>query len=84
MATKGVWFEGRRTPVVVSANTRSQAISKARKAKRRGGDKVISVRTLTGTAATQAKAGKWVRTGPNGEAPGKSNLRAYGPKPKKK
>ncbi|MEL7494638.1 MAG: hypothetical protein AAGJ95_11845 [Cyanobacteria bacterium J06554_11] len=82
MAVKGVWFEGRRTPVVVNADTRSQAISKARSAKRRGGNKVVSVKTLTGTQASQARAGKWVRTGPNGEAPGKSKLRGYGPKPK--
>ncbi|MEM9947803.1 MAG: hypothetical protein AAF810_17335 [Cyanobacteria bacterium P01_D01_bin.36] len=83
MAIKAVYFSGRRTPVVVNANSRSQAISKARIAKKRGGNDVVSVRTLTGTEAKQARAGRWVRTGPKGEKPGKSNLKGYGPKPKK-
>ncbi|MEM9805951.1 MAG: hypothetical protein AAF959_11770 [Cyanobacteria bacterium P01_D01_bin.56] len=82
MAIYGVWFSGRRTPVVVSASERSQAISKAQKAKRRGGGTVSSARILKGLDAKNARSGKWVRTGPNGENPGESNLRGYGPKPK--
>ena len=83
MPIKGVWFGGRRTPIVVSAATRSEAISKARGKKKRGGNNVASVRTLTGTEARQARAGKWVRTGPKGEKPGQSRLRGHGPKPKR-
>ena len=82
MSIWGVYFSGRRTPVVVSATGRTEAISKARKSKRRGGEAVSSARTLKGLDARNARAGKWVRTGPNGEKPGKSNLRGYGPKPK--
>jgi hypothetical protein len=82
MPVKGVWFKGRRTPVVVNANSRQEAINKAKQNKKRGGNKVVSVRNLKGKDLRTANKGRWVRTGPNGEKPGESNLRGYGPKPK--
>ena len=76
-----VYFEGRRTPVAVSASDRSNAVSKARENKQRGGDDVKSVRLATEAERSTAANGGWIRTGPNGEKPGESNLRGYGPKP---
>ena len=76
-----VYFEGRRTPVAVSAESRSEAITKARKLKKRGGDAVVSARKATDEERKAASKG-WVRTGPNGEKPGESKLRGFGPKPK--
>ena len=83
MAVRGVWFEGRRTPIVVDADSRGEAISKARSKKKRGGDAVASVRVLKGTELSQARAGRWVRSGPRGEKPGQSKMRGYGPKHKR-
>jgi hypothetical protein len=76
-----VYFGGRRTPVAVSASSRSEAISKARKLKKRGGDNVVSARKPTASEKKTAANGGWIRTGANGEAAGKSKLRGYGPKP---
>jgi hypothetical protein len=77
-----VYFGGRRTPVAVSASDRNEAISKARKLKRRGGENVVSARLANESERKTAASGGWVRSGPNGEAPGKSKLRGHGPKPK--
>jgi hypothetical protein len=77
---KAVFFEGRRTPILVNAESRSEAISKARKLKRRGGDKVIQTRNLSSKEEDLAKKGKWVRARPKGYDINK--LRGYGPKPK--
>jgi hypothetical protein len=77
-----VYFGGRRTPVVASAETRSEAISKARERKKRGGDRVVSARVANAGEEKVIRSGKWVRSGPNGEAPGGSKLRGHGPKPK--
>lgn len=76
-----VYFVGRRTPVAVSAESRSNAVSKARENKQRGGDEVKSVRLATPEERSTAAGGGWIRTGPNGEKPGESKLRGYGPKP---
>jgi len=76
----GVWFEGRRTAIVRSADSRGQAISIARKAKRRGGDRVVSARPLKGSSLKAAQAGRWTR---ERARPGDdSNLRGFGPRPK--
>ena len=77
-----IYFEGRRTPVAVSASDRSEAISKARGLKKRGGEGVVSARHANEQERAQAAKGKWIRTGPNGEKPGESKLRGQGPKPK--
>lgn len=79
-----VWFQGRRTPVACRAETRSQAISKARDLKKRGGEKVVKVRQATEEEQKTAAKGKWIRTGPNNESPGydRESKRGYGPKPK--
>jgi hypothetical protein len=76
-----VYFGGRRTPVAVAASSRSEAISKARKLKKRGGDNVVSARKPTASEKKTASNGGWIRTGANGEAAGKSKLRGYGPLP---
>ena len=78
----GVWFAGRNTAVVVSADSRSQAITKARELKRRGGNEVVSARPLTGTSLKQANSGKWVRERSDGKSPAKSSVgkgRGQGP-----
>jgi hypothetical protein len=77
-----VWFGGRRTPIAVAASSRSEAISKARKRKRRGGDNVVSARQPNESERKTAANGGWIRTGANGEKPGQSKLRGYGPRPK--
>lgn len=82
MTVYSIFFSGRRTGIVVNANSRSEAISKARKKKRRGGNEVEATRTLKGTELKQARAGKWVRNGPNNEKPGYKGRRGFGPKPK--
>lgn len=74
-----VFFEGRRTGVAVAAETRSQAISKARKRKKRGGNKVVSARRLTSQETKTAAAGKWIKSRPPGF---KESMRGKGPKPK--
>lgn len=83
-AEKGylVYFEERRTPVAVAARSKKEAIAKSRKLKKRGGDRVVSTRQATEQEQAIAAKGKWIRTGPNGEKPGKSEMRGHGPKPK--
>ena len=78
----GVWFEGRRTGVLVRAKNKAEAIEKAEKAKKRGGA-VGTVRSLTKQEEAIAQKGRWVRTGPNGEKPGELDIPGLGPKPKK-
>lgn len=82
-AVKGVWFEGRRTAIVVDATSRSEAISKAKAKKKRGGEKVAGVRNLKGSELSQAQKGRWVRSGLKGEKPGYGEKRGYGPPSKK-
>lgn len=78
----GVWFSGRRTAILVRADTRSEAIAKARKRKRRGGDGVDSARHLKDWEKKQASGGKWLRSGAKGEKAGYGGKRGFGPKPK--
>lgn len=75
-----VWYEGRRTAIVRDAGSRAEAVRVTRPLKRRGGDRVVAARVLTGTSLKQAEAGKWVR---ERAFPGDdSRLRGYGPLPK--
>lgn len=76
---RGVWFEGRRTAIIVRAKKRSEAISKARAKLRRGGTAVKKVRQLNSSELRQAKRGAWVRSGPNGERAGYEGMRGQGP-----
>lgn len=77
-----IFFKGRRTGIGVRASSRSEAISKAREKKKRGGDEVGTVRLATASEQKTAANGGWVRNGPNGEKPGYSpSKRGYGPKP---
>lgn len=76
---KAVFFEGRRTAILVRAGSRSEAISKARKLKRRGGDGVKEVRNLNTKEESQARTGKWLRIRPKGFT---KDMRGFGPKPK--
>lgn len=79
-----VWFSGRRTPIAIRAKGSSQAVSKARKLKRRGGDAVAKVRQATESEQKTAASGGWIRTGPNGEKPGyNKNKKGFGPTPKR-
>ena len=74
-----VFFGGRRTANLVRASSRSEAISKARKNKKRGGDNVVSASQLTSKEKKQSDSGKWIRT----RSPKfKKGMRGYGPAPK--
>lgn len=77
-----IWFEGRRTAVAVSARSKQEAIEKARKGKKQGGEDIVTVRRPTEAERRISDRGGWIRTGPNGEKPGQGDLRGYGPKPK--
>ena len=74
-----VFFQGRRTGTCVNATSRSEAISKARKSKKRGGNKVVSARKMNASEKKTANAGKWVKSRPPGFKP---SMRGVGPKPK--
>ena len=89
MARWGVWFKGRNTPVVVTANTRSEAISKARRRKIRpkGSVPVVSARQLTSSERKSDRSGNWIRTRSDGKSPSKSSVgqgRGQGPPRKRK
>ena len=78
-----VFFGGRRTGIAVRAETRSNAISKARSKKRRGGSNVVAARKMSKSERKIAGKGRWVRTGPKGQKAGyNKSKRGYGPKPK--
>jgi|GEM_PF-1913819 phage-related protein (TIGR01555 family) len=80
----GVWFGGRRTPICVEAGDRSEAISKARKKKKRGGDNVDTARLLTDSERKIANSGGWVRSGAKHQPPGyNKSKRGFGPEPRK-
>lgn len=66
----GVWFKNRRTSIVVTADSRSSAISKARKKKKRGGDEVATCRKLNESERKAIRGGRWLRTGAKGEKAG--------------
>jgi phage-related protein (TIGR01555 family) len=77
-ALYGVWFGGRRTPIVVNATSREEAIKKARPKKRRGGDSVDAARLLNESERKTVSSGNWVRTGTKGEKAGYKGKRGYG------
>jgi hypothetical protein len=82
MNTYGIWFEGRRTPVVVQSGNRSQAIVKAREYKVRGGDLVEVARLLSESELKVIESGGWLRTGPDGQPAGYNpNKKGQGPEP---
>ena len=78
MAGYGVWFGGRNTPICVSASSRSEAISKAKSKKKRGGDNVVKARTLTESEKKTASKGNWVTTRPDGKSKAKSKHKGKG------
>ena len=81
----GVWFGGRRTPVVVNASSRSASITAARKKKKRGGVTIVSARPLTIGERRTANKGRWVRTGAKGQKAGyRPSFRGKGPAPKRR
>jgi hypothetical protein len=78
----GVRFAGRNTGILVDADSRSEAISKARKKKKRGGDKVEEVWTLTAAQKAQSAKGAWVGTvGRDERHLASEGRRGQGPKP---
>lgn len=89
MAYWGIWHRGRNTPIVVEADTRSEAISKSKGTNRAGSDQPVeSARKLTGKALEQAKKGEWVRIrknqGMNEEPDTTKGAYKYRPQLKKK
>lgn len=79
-----VWFEGRRTAIAVRATNSSEAETKARKLKRRGGDTVVKVRQATPEEQKTAASGRWIRTGPDGQRAGYNpSKKGFGPAPKR-
>jgi hypothetical protein len=73
------YFSGRNTPVVASS------VSEARQKKRRGGDKIVAVRTPSAADRKAIAKGRWVRTRRDGKSPAKSRFgkgRGFGPKRK--
>ena len=60
------YFEGRNTAVV------ADNASEARRKKKRGGDKIVAVRTPNESERAQIAAGRWVRTRKDGKSPNKS------------
>lgn len=74
--TKLYYFAGRNTAIAASS------AKKAREKKRRGGDKIVKVRTPNSTEKRQMRAGKWVTTRKDGKSKAKSRYgkgRGYGP-----
>lgn len=65
-ATKLYYFEGRNTPIAASS------VTEARKKKKRGGDKLVKVRTPTASEKKAMGRGEWVRTRKDGKSPEKS------------
>jgi hypothetical protein len=72
------YFEGRNTGIAARSE------EEARQKKRRGGDKLVAVRTPTEAEERDMEAGRWVRTRADGKPPGKSDAegRGQGPPPK--
>ena len=74
--TKLYYFAGRNTAIAASS------AAKARAKKRRGGNKIVAVRTPNATEKRQMRAGKWVTTRRDGKSKAKSRYgkgRGYGP-----
>jgi hypothetical protein len=66
------YFEGRNTGI--AARSEEEARSK----KKRGGDKLVAVRTPTESEVRLMELGKWVRTRYDGKPPGKSEVEGIG------
>jgi len=64
--SKLYYFQGRNTPVV--ANSAKDARAK----KKRGGDKIVSVKTPSSADKKKMARGEWVRTRKDGKSPKKS------------
>jgi hypothetical protein len=77
MAKKKLYFfEGRNTAIVASS------AKEARAKKKRGGDKIVAVRTPSAADNKKIAKGTWVRTRKDGKSPSKSKHgkgRGYGP-----
>jgi hypothetical protein len=74
------YFEGRNTGIA------ARSASEAKEKKKRGGDKIVGVRTPNDSEKKQMEKGVWVRTRVDGKSPEKSQHgkgRGYGP-PRKK
>lgn len=82
MSNKLYYYEGRNTPIVAE----SAAAAKAKK--KRGGDKLVSVKSPSAGDSKAIAAGRWVRTRKDGKSPEKSSVgkgRGFGPpRPKTK
>ena len=73
---KMYFFEGRNTAILATS------AAEARKKKKRGGDKIVSVRKMSASDKKTAAKGRWVRTRKDGKSPAKSahgKGRGYGP-----
>jgi len=71
------YFEGRNTAIAATS------AEEAKRKKKRGGDKIVSVRKPTAAERRAMRAGRWVRTRRDGKSPGQSDYgkgRGYGPK----
>lgn len=79
MGKKLYFFEGRNTAVVASS------AAEARSKKKRGGDKIVSVRSPSAADKKKIDKGTWVTTRKDGKSKEKSSHgkgRGYGPKRK--
>ena len=74
----GVWMGQRRTAIVVDADSRNEAIAKARKKKKRGGNNVEAARLLNEKERKTVRTGAGLRTGKNHEKPGYAGKRGKG------
>lgn len=81
----GIWFEGRNTPVTVSASSRGEAVKKAKASGRAGSKgKVVKARELSDQERKTAAKG-WLRTRADGSNPtGSKESRAKAAKFKSK
>jgi hypothetical protein len=64
-----VFWSNRSTGTAVGANSRSEALKKARKKRKKGYGDITGARQLTGKDAADARSGKWVRTRKSGLNP---------------
>ena len=76
MTQRLYFFSGRNTGIVASS------AKQARAKKKRGGDKIVKVRSLSSSDRKAVAKGRWVRTRKDGKSPAKSRYgkgRGYGP-----
>jgi hypothetical protein len=75
------FFEGRNTGIVATS------AKNARAKKKRGGDKIVAVRSLSAADRKADRAGRWIRTRRDGKSPAKSKYgrgRGFGPPRRRK